>query len=136
MSTAYDKPLPDIHDPVMAPFWVAAREGRLVVQRCTSCSKLRWPPIPICHSCWAEGGEWIDIEPTGRIWSYAVYHRAFHRGFEADVPYVVAMVETDAGPRLVGRIEGPREGVAIGRQVRAVFDAVTPDVTLVAWKLE
>ena len=32
----YNKPIPKLDDPDMAPFWAAAREGRLTAQRCTS----------------------------------------------------------------------------------------------------
>jgi len=42
----------------------------------------------------------------GRVYSYVVYHRAYHPGFEKDVPYVVALVELDEGPRLLTNIIG------------------------------
>jgi uncharacterized OB-fold protein len=52
--------------------------------------------------------------------------------FRAQVPYAVAMVELDEGIRMVGTLT-THEGVAIGQRVRAAYEAVTDDVTLVRW---
>jgi uncharacterized OB-fold protein len=134
-TAAYPKPLPDIDDPAMRPFWAATREHRLTAPKCRACGRLRWPPTPICGACLSEDTEWTDVSGEGTIWSYAVYHRAFHPGFQADLPYVVAVVASADGPHFVGNLVGPREGLAVGAPVAAVFDPVTPEVTLVKWEL-
>ncbi len=56
------------------------------------------------------------MSAEGTIWSYVVYHRAFHPGFAAELPYVVAIVENADGVRYTGRVVGRREDVAVGRQ--------------------
>lgn len=132
----YTKPLPDVEDPDWAPFWAATREGRLTAQRCTACGTLRFPPLPICDTCLEEGSRWEAVSHTGRIWSYVVYHRAFHPGFADEVPYVVAIVENEDGLRFTGTVVGDREQVVVGAPVSAVFDAVTPEVTLVKWVVD
>jgi uncharacterized OB-fold protein len=121
----YNKPIPRLDDPDMAPFWAAARERRLTAQRCTSCSALRFPGLPICPTCLERGFEWTDVSPEGSIWSYVVYHRAFHPGF----------AENADGVRYTGRVVGRREDVAVGAKVRAVFADETPEFTLVKWEL-
>jgi uncharacterized OB-fold protein len=135
MSAVYRKPLPDIHGQLMAPFWQAARARRLVAQRCSECSELRWPPLPLCDKCLAVGGVWVDIKMAGTIWSFAIYHRAFGAGFTDDVPYVVAVIETDDGLQLVGNVKGPMDCIAIGARVLPVFEDVTDEVTLVHWSV-
>jgi hypothetical protein len=129
---AYSGPLPDVTDPLTAPHWAAAREQRLAVQRCTVCGALRWQPAVICPECLEPGGEWTDLAGTGTVWSYTVYHRAMNPAFADLVPYTVAMIELDEGIRMVGMLTDG-DDVAIGQQVRATFDAVTDDVTLVRW---
>jgi uncharacterized OB-fold protein len=53
------------------------------------------------------------------------------RAFDDALPYVVAIVELDEGVRLVSNVvDCPPERVHIGMPVEAVFDAVTPEVTL------
>jgi uncharacterized OB-fold protein len=75
------------------------------------------------------------VPPTGVVWSYAVYHRAFHPSFRDDVPYVVVAVELDDGPMLIARsADGHGHRPAIGSRVVGAFDPVTPEVTLLRWK--
>ncbi len=40
------------------------------------------------------------------MYSYVVYHKAFHPAFKTDVPYVVAIVTLAEGPCLVSNIVG------------------------------
>ncbi|HEY3685301.1 MAG TPA: OB-fold domain-containing protein [Streptosporangiaceae bacterium] len=136
MTTAYTKPLPDVDDPLTAPFWSAAREGRLVAQKCPACGYLRWPPGPICNECQHPGGEWTDLAPTGVLYSYAEYHRALDPAFKDDVPYTVGLIELDDGPRMYGMMRTTPTTADIGKRVQAVFDPVTPEVTFVRWELE
>jgi hypothetical protein len=134
-SEAYNKPIPKLDDPDQGPFWAAAREHRLTAQRCTNCGDLRYPALQICPTCWDREFEWADVSTEGSIWSYVVYHRAFHPGFKDELPYVVAIVENTDGVRYTGRVVGRREDVSVGAKVRAVFADETPEFTLVKWEL-
>ena len=46
-------------DPTTAPFWRAARERRLVVQRCASCGACQFYPRPFCLACSGLELEWV-----------------------------------------------------------------------------
>lgn len=87
-----------------APFWEACRCHRLQVQRCTVCGQVRWPPAFLCPRCHGRDADWVTCSGKGRVYSYVVYHKAFHPAFEGDVPYVVAIVALDEGPCLVSNI--------------------------------
>lgn len=128
--------LPNVNSPLAAPFWAAARERRLVMQRCGACGAIAWPPKPVCPACQspATSEDWREIPDTGEIWSFAVYHRAFHPSVEEKLPYNVAYIRLDAGPMLISNVVGTND-LEIGQRVRAVFDAVTPEVTLVKFEL-
>jgi len=132
--TPADRPLPSIDDPVAGPFWQATNQSRLSVQRCAHCGYLRWPPAAICPECMTVGGEWTNVSGTGKLWSFAVYHRALHPGFSDLVPYAVGMVHLDAGPRMVGMMTGPVGDLRIDQRVEVVFERLTADVTLVRWR--
>ena len=86
-------------------YWDGLRDGRLLVQRCTECRSHRFPPMPACPSCAAPGGEIVELEPRGTIYSWIVVHRAFTPAFRDDVPYVVAVIDLPEGCRLVTRLE-------------------------------
>ena len=134
MSTA-GKPMPDLDDPVTAPYWAATRESRLVVPRSNWCGTVVWPPEPVCPVCLRTGFRWEDVEPTGALWSYAVYHRALDPAFADAVPYAVGLVELSGGIKMYGTMRGPLDSLAVGRPVTAVFEPVTAAVTFVRWRV-
>jgi uncharacterized OB-fold protein len=96
---------------------------------------VRWPPGPLCPECLSERATWQPVTPTGRIYSFAIYEHCYHEAFRPDIPYNVAMVELDDGPRLMTNLVGIRnEDIAIGAPVVAVFEPVTDEVTLVKFR--
>ena len=136
MNPPYTKPIPNLDDPEMSPFWRQAKQHRLTAQQCTACRTYRFPALPICPECQAVGFDWVEVSPQGTIWSYAVYHRAFHPGFKDDLPYVVAIVENEDGIRYTGRIIGPRERITVGARVKVTFLDATENFTLPMWELD
>jgi len=131
-----DRPLPDLEDPLHAPFWAAAGEGRLVVQRCAGCSQFRWPPRPRCAECGSYDFDWPAVSPRASLFSWIVVRQAFMPAFSEVVPYVVAIVELEAAGRvrMLGNLfGGDPEGLRPGLRLVARFDVVAPGVTLVNW---
>ena len=131
------RPLPNPERGLVGHFWRAARAGRLEFQRCAACGYLRWPPAPLCPECLAPGGEWTAVDGRGTVWSFGIYEHVYHGAFRAEVPYNVALVELDAGPRLISNVVGvPNEELRIGMRVWAVFEEVGPSLTLVRFRPE
>lgn len=131
----YQKPVP-VPSEDSGPFWAAAKKHELSLQRCTACGALRFPPAPVCPECTAAGGEWTRLMGRGKIFSFVVFHKAFHKSFEKDIPYAVAVVELEEGPRLASSIVGVApDQLRCEMPVEVVFDDVTPDCTLPKFKL-
>jgi uncharacterized OB-fold protein len=132
--------LPDRDDPLTAPYWDAALEGRLVVQRCHSCAYLRWPAAELCPVCLSTESSWVELSGEGTVWSFAVYQRAMHPAFADAVPYTVATIELVEGPHMVGTVltstgDADADGeLHIGDRVSTVFDRVTPEISIVRWR--
>ena len=102
-----------------AGFWQATREGRIALCRCTKCGTWLARPLERCHRC-AAPTSFEAVAGTGSIYSYIVVHYRGVPAFAHLVPYVIALVEFDEGPRLPGILLGERgPGVAIGQRVRA-----------------
>jgi uncharacterized OB-fold protein len=135
MVTEHTRPLPDIDDPATAPFWEQAKANRLVAQRCVRCGAMRWTPRNVCPTCWSLESTWDDLRPIGTLYSYATYHRPFDRRFTDEIPYTVGFIELDDGIRMIGTMEGDPQSFVVGAAVRAVFRAVTSEVTLVMWEM-
>jgi uncharacterized OB-fold protein len=90
-------------DRIQGEYTAALLEGRLRLQRCI-CGELRLPPRAACAKCLATSWTWHDAAGGGRLHSWVVYHVAFHPDFRERLPYNVALVELDEGPRLITNI--------------------------------
>ena len=100
-------------DPTTEPFWRAAVEHRLVVQRCTSCRTYQFYPRPVCLKCFTLELEWVPVSGRGTVYSKTTVRIPVIE--EMTPPYVAAIVELDEGPRLTTNLVG--EEAAIGDTV-------------------
>lgn len=105
---------------LVAPFYEALRDERVVVQRCDDCGHLKFPPLELCSECWSDEQSWVDIEPVGELWSWVVYHRALSPEF-TEVPYVIGRVKSSAGPVFTVRLSVPSDQLFIGMALKAEF---------------
>jgi uncharacterized protein len=105
-------------------------DGTLRFQHCAECGHVRYPPSPRCPECLAPGGEWRPDAGTGTVWSFCVYHHLYHRAFTGELPYRVALVELDSGPRLISNLVDV-DDVRIGMRVTARVVEVRPGFPLV-----
>ena len=103
--TDYLKPLP-IVSPLTQPFWDGARSGRLVVQKCGDCGKHRFPASTICDACLSEQAAWVEVSGQATVWSVCEFHRVYFKGFANEIPYNVALVRLDEGPRMYTNLVG------------------------------
>lgn len=78
-------------------------EGKFLGLRCLECGIIITPPISVCTSCGSSNLEITPISNKGKIKTFTVI-RVGPRGF--DTPYIVAMVELEDGPWVVGNVLG------------------------------
>ena len=130
----YTKPLPYPNE-VSQPFWDAAKRHELQIQHCNSCGTHIFYPREACSQCLSPDLIWIPVSGKGTLYSYTIAQAPTHPAFAEDVPYVIAIVELEEGPRITTNLVGclPDE-VTIGMPVMASFEEVTPEVTLVKFR--
>ena len=132
-------PAPDGLD---APFWAAAAEGILKLQRCNACSHFQWGPEWICHHCLSDDLVFEAVEPRARIYSYERVWHPVHPALREQGPYLIVLVEfpNHDGVRMIGNLLGdPHQEVRIGAPVKAVFEHHAdddPPHTLVQWTID
>lgn len=85
-------------------YWDAAADGELLLQRCLDCHNLQHYPRNICTHCWSEHLGWQIATGLGRVWTFTVVGIPGHAAWGTEVPYVLALVELDEGPRLMTNI--------------------------------
>jgi len=132
------KPLPAITTEAK-PFWDAAAEQKLMIQRCQECNAWVWTPRPACNECGSEKIEWTQMSGRGEVYSFTVIRqvvgRAASKAFEPDIPYVIAWVDLDEGPRLITNIIGcPVEDVKLGMKVAVQFEKASEKIWLPKFK--
>ncbi len=113
--------LPPLADEFSRPYWDAARDGTLLIQRCRSCGRSQFYPRGHCAACYAPDPEWTPASGRGRLHTFTVIRRTPNAEFAADCPYVLAIIELDEGPRLTARIVGDVDDIACDRPVHVVF---------------
>jgi uncharacterized OB-fold protein len=126
----YAKPLPRPNR-LSQPFWDGAKRHELLLQKCSACGHVWFPPSTRCPQCLSAEYEWSKASGRGRVWSWIVMWQRYFAAFEADIPYNVAYVELEEGPRLMTNIVGcDNEAIYCDMPVEVVFEDVTPEIAL------
>ncbi len=110
-------------------FFDGAKDGKLLIQTCSSCGALRHPPGPMCPRC--QSLEWETVEASGKgtVYSFVTNHYPQVPAF--DYPLNVALIELEEGVRLISNVVGiPAEDVEIGMAVEVEFTAFDDELTL------
>ncbi len=126
----YLKPLPPITN-LSKPYWDSLRDGVLRMPQCQACELVFYPPAPLCPGCWSRDLTWAALSGRGTVNSWVVFHQAYLKGYDNEVPFNVAEVTLDEGPRLMTNLVGiDNDDIRVGMPVQVVFDAVTEEITL------
>ena len=134
MAMEYKKPIPVPSDE-SRPYWEALRDRRLMMPRCDDCGHYWFPPSFLCPKCNSSKSTWTQVSGKGRIFSYVVYHRVYHPAFAGEVPYAVAVVELDEGPRMYSNVIGmPPDKLACDIKVEVVYEPIDDAITLPKFK--
>lgn len=109
--------------------WRRIPERYLILgSRCTTCGNLYFPQRVVCPKCRRKGKlEKVKYSGKGKIYSFTEI-RSPSTGFEDQVPYVLAIIELDDGPRLTAQlVDCTLEDVQIGQRVESVFRIIQRD---------
>ncbi len=111
-------------------FWFdAAREHRLVIQRCSSCEALRHPPGPQCPHCQSLAWDTVEASGLATLHTFTVAHHPKHPAF--DYPLVIGVVDLAEGTRLITNlVDVDPDHVRIGMPLVLDWLDADPDLTL------
>ncbi len=127
------KPLPR-PTPITEPYWDALRSHRIVMPRRADGSYF-WYPRVLEPGTLVEGWTWAPVSGRATVYAFTIDRRGAAAAFAGDVPFVIAIVELEEGPRLTTNIVGcPVEAVRIGMPVEPVFEDVDETVTLLKFR--
>lgn len=101
-------------------FYDGLEDGKLLIQRCDQCHRLRNPPLPMCPNC--NSLKWTpeEMARTGTLFSYTVHHHPPLPGFT--IPHAMGIVALDDGNRFFAAFdEIPLHKIKIGLRLKAEF---------------
>ncbi len=119
------RPLPNFQESDTAPFWKGTVDRQLRFQRCNDCDTVIFHPRRHCVGCLGQDLSWHAASGKGTVYSYSVVRQSYHPFFRQHVPYVVAWVDLDEGPRLLSNVVGiddPSIDVHCGMAVRVEWE--------------
>ena len=119
------RPLPNPKEADTAPFWAATKEGELRYQRCDDCDKVVFYPRHHCTNCLGRNLSWHVSKGEGTVYTYSVIRQSYHPFFRSKVPFAVAWIDLDEGPRILSNLTGvedPTTEVSIGQRVHVDWE--------------
>jgi len=130
MTTTPTPPIP-VPDEASKPFFEGAAAGRLMLMRCAGCGTYRYPSRDRCDVCWSTETEWVEASGRATLHSWAIFHQVYHPAFAERVPYNVAVVELDEGPRITTNVVGvDNAALHAGMPLEVAFETVADGVAL------
>jgi uncharacterized OB-fold protein len=132
-----ERPAP-VSNELTKPFWDACNEGRLVLQNCTACSRLHYPPTQKCSKCGsADKLVWKEVQGRGHIDVFFVIRDSRIRGFRSAQPvnFAVITLDEDPGINFLSNLPGSRAGeVKPGAPVELMFEKTSNGQSIPEWR--
>ena len=127
----YDKLVPS-PTPDTQPYWDGLNEGRLRLQRCADCGKVRHYPAAGVRCLLLDERRTGSTPPaSGTVHSWTITHHAFHPGFKGDLPYMLLTVDLAEGVRMNAQARGiDAATLRVGLPVKVAFEHAKDDLTL------
>ena len=124
------KPVPVVNTWAQ-PFWDAAKENRLIIQKCQDCGAHIFYPRIACIHCASDNLEWVESSGKGTVYTYTVVEANAPSAFTADIPYVIAVVKLEEGVQMLSNIVGcDPYAVECDMPVTVTFEKINDDYTL------
>jgi uncharacterized OB-fold protein len=83
----------------------ALKQNKLLGLKCTQCGNIIVPPKIVCANCASTELEVTELSGKGTIQTFTTVFVP-PEGREAECPYVIALVELDEGPWIMGNLTG------------------------------
>lgn len=115
-------------------FWEGTRQGQLLLQRCSDCENVYFPPRPFCPACASKSVAAFPASGKATLYSYVINEKGMP-GWTA--PYAIAVVQLEEGPRMMTNIlDCPQtpEALELDMPLEVVFEKQNDAITLPLFK--
>ncbi len=119
------RPLPSTNEFDTREFWQATKDKKLTYQQCANCETVVFYPRRHCTGCTDGELIWKTASGRGTVYTYSVVRQSYHPFFRNLVPYAVAWIDLEEGPRLLSNIvdvADPNSDIQIGMPVTVQWE--------------
>jgi uncharacterized OB-fold protein len=97
-------------------------EWRLLGGQCAGCKTSMFPISPICHKCWSDRVERVELASRGTLYAYSTVHVGPTPWM---LPYTLGYVDLPSDVRVLAHIKAePASRLAIGAEVEVGIGTV------------
>ncbi len=126
--TDMDSVLP-VQDAVSAPWFEAAAQGKLLLQRDPVTGKPQFYPRGHVLGAPEREPEWFQASGRGTLHTVTVVKRSLHKQFA--VPFTIAIVDLEEGVRMTSWIvDVPEDQLRCDMPLKVVFREIHPGLTM------
>jgi uncharacterized protein len=126
-------PPPVFINDLTRPYWDAARQGQLVIQRCQACRTYIHLPRPVCRACESFDLAFEPVSGRGTLFTFTETHKVFHPYYADKVPFFLATIELEEQAHLLmlsNLVGVARADVRFGMAVKVQFEWQTPELAI------
>lgn len=106
-------------------------DGKFCIQRCSACDAWHHIPRERCANCGSFDLRWAACSGNGELFTWTETRTAPLSSLQEDVPFTVALVQLEEGPRLVSRLANFNpDDLTIGLKLRLKFESVADKFSL------
>jgi len=122
------------------PFWDAAKQQKLMIQKCSACGSLAYPARARCNRCSSTAPlEWTEVEGKGHIDVHLIIRDSRIRGYRSAQPinFAIIRLDEDPGINFLSNLPGTPPGeFEDGMPVEVVFAQVEgSDQLIPEWQI-
>ena len=117
-----DKPIPEITD-YNREYFEGCAAGELRIRTCSACNARFRFAHAWCPECWSADLGWETASGKAQVTHFTVVHQAPSAAFQAEAPYVLALVDLAEGVRMMTNVTGcDPQTVHVGMPVMVAFE--------------
>lgn len=117
-----EKPKPKI-TPGAQHYWDCATKERFVIPQCKDCDSVFFYPRMWCPFCFSQNLGWHNASGNGKVYSFSIIYQAPFPAYKNAVPYVLAIIELEEGPRMMANVLNcDPQSIAIDMPVGVIFE--------------
>ncbi len=113
-------------DTATQEFYRRLRARELSTTRCLGCGETAFPPRSFCPACHGRKVEWVTLPRRATLYAFTRQERSLRFAN----PDVIGLVEIAGLGRILSRIDGRFEDLAIGMELELDFVEISPELVL------